>query len=336
MKLLKTFHVPTGEIMIVEGEKGSLECLSLGDYGKEQNLKADFLGLKKELDGVPHGELLPLEDKWVCTISSQYGCSMGCTFCDVPKVGPGRNASFWDMVEQVQTVVDAKPDVEYTDRLNVHFARMGEPTFNWDVINAATYLYGVFRKMGWGYHPVVSTMMPRINHVRDYLSAWMHLKNVIMKGEAGLQISINSTDEAQREEMFGGHAMTLEEIAHIVGHFKVVGRKITLNFALSPQMKIDAIRLSKLFDPKRFLCKLTPMHITNSVIQNHMVRPKDVQDYYQSYYPYRNVEQYLKDVGYDVIVFVPSVEEDEGRITCGNALLSGVVPACEHREETHG
>lgn len=88
--------VPTGKILIIEGEKGRLECLSLGDYGKSVNLNQH----KK----VVHGSLLPLKEKWVCTISTQYGCSMGCKFCDVPKVGPGRNATLGDLIEEVYAV----------------------------------------------------------------------------------------------------------------------------------------------------------------------------------------------------------------------------------------
>jgi len=32
MKILNTIKVPTGQILIVEGNKGKLEMLSLGDY----------------------------------------------------------------------------------------------------------------------------------------------------------------------------------------------------------------------------------------------------------------------------------------------------------------
>jgi 23S rRNA (adenine2503-C2)-methyltransferase len=34
----------------------------------------------------------------------------------------------------------------------------------------------------------------------------------------------------------------------------------------------------------------------------------------------------LKNAGFDVIVFVPSYDEDLGLITCGNAILSGSIP----------
>jgi 23S rRNA (adenine2503-C2)-methyltransferase len=46
MKILKNLEVPTGNILIGEGSQGPIEFLSLGDYGRDKNVKADFLGLK--------------------------------------------------------------------------------------------------------------------------------------------------------------------------------------------------------------------------------------------------------------------------------------------------
>jgi 23S rRNA (adenine2503-C2)-methyltransferase len=128
MKIKRNLEVPTGNILVVDGEFGELECLSIGDYGKEINLKCDAMGLTRKPAAVKHGKLLPLEEKWVITISTQYGCSMGCVFCDVPKVGKGRNASEKDLIGQVLTGIKLHPEVEWSKRLNIHFARMGEPT----------------------------------------------------------------------------------------------------------------------------------------------------------------------------------------------------------------
>ena len=36
---------------------------------------------------------------------------------------------------------------------------------------------------------------------------------------------------------------------------------------------------------------------------------------------YEQFEQPLVDAGWEVIIFVPSEEEDKDRITCGNSLL---------------
>lgn len=60
MKILKNIEVPTGNILIVEGNYGKLECLSIGDYGKEANIKADFLGLTDEINGVKTDKIMPL------------------------------------------------------------------------------------------------------------------------------------------------------------------------------------------------------------------------------------------------------------------------------------
>jgi 23S rRNA (adenine2503-C2)-methyltransferase len=327
MQILKNVKTPTGNILIVQGKGRPLECLSVGDYGKEKNIKADFLGLSEEINGVPHGDLIPLEEKWVITISTQSGCSVGCQFCDVPKVGKGYNANVWDMFDQVMTCIDLHPEVKHTKRLNVHFARMGEPTYNWDVHLAAVALYREIKeKRGWGYHPVVSTMCPNDNtQLEKFIREWIAFK-IKINGEAGLQLSINTTDENERANMFNGKALSLIEISEMMSRvlidiqkytFGYCGRKIALNFALTDK-PIEAELLRKLFDPKYFLCKITPMHMTTACKDNDMV----TRDGYEQYYPYAKVEKELKEVGFDVIVFVPSKEEDESRITCGNAILA--------------
>jgi 23S rRNA (adenine2503-C2)-methyltransferase len=70
--VVKNIKTPTGNIIIANTPEGYLEFLSLADYGQKKNIKADFLGLKDEINGVPHGDTLPLEEKWVITISTQY------------------------------------------------------------------------------------------------------------------------------------------------------------------------------------------------------------------------------------------------------------------------
>lgn len=318
---MKTYKVPTGHICIRDGEKGKLEFLSIGDYGKEKNLKADFMGLTKEIEGVPHGELLPLEEKWVITISSQYGCEMGCRFCDVPKVGYKGNATFKDMITQVTDACSLHPEVETTKRLNLHYARMGEPTFNFDVINTAYLFAGIFAAHRSGFHPVVSTMMPRANsRLYEFLERWLDLKDNL-NGDAGLQLSINTTDPIKRMETMPsalGLKVVSDMFLDLLQYREIPkGRKITLNFALT-DAEVDAEKLRELFSPRYFICKLTPMHNTKAVIRNGMITDGG----YDHYYSYRKVEEDLKAKGFDVIVFIPSKEEDESRITCGNVILS--------------
>jgi len=323
---MEALRVATGHILVMEGKYGKLECLSLGDYGRQHNVKADFLGkdYQRDLAQVEHAVMLPLEDKWVITISTQYGCSMGCTFCDVPKVGPGRNATVEDMLSQVHTCMELHPEVT-KGRINLHFARMGEPTWNPHVLAASRYLRSELQE-NFQFHPVVSTMMPRYNKkLKEFISEWMFAKQAA-NGDAGLQVSVNSTCEKQRNKMFNGNAHTLQDISSlflsILHQHPVVGRKIALNFAVTDDYEIDAVELSKLFNPKHFMCKLTPMHVTSAAMNNGLSTPGNAL----STAAYKHHEKALKDVGFDVLVFVASRAEDEGRITCGNAILSGTRP----------
>jgi 23S rRNA (adenine2503-C2)-methyltransferase len=319
MKILTKYTVPTGNICVAQGEKGKLEFLSLGDYGADVNLN--------QHKPVKHQKLLPLTKKWVITISTQYGCSMGCKFCDVPKVGSGRNASLNDMFDQVYFAKDLHPEITSTERLNIHFARMGEPTWNPAVIECAELLHDniVFKT-----HPVVSTMMPRHNDwLEIFIREWMIVKNEIYEGNAGLQLSINSTDDYERDIMFNNNAHDLKTISCIMDSVpRPVGRKITLNFAIA-DYTIEPDVLLEYFSPEFYICKLTPMHKTTSALDNDIKTKND----YTTHYPYIETEEKLKKAGYETLVFIASEEEDLGRITCGNAILAGTKPLIPYTVE---
>lgn len=52
---------------------------------------------------------------------------MHCKFCEFGFYG---NASIEDMDRQIRTIIEGE-----TDRFNVHFARMGEPTWMLDLLS---------------------------------------------------------------------------------------------------------------------------------------------------------------------------------------------------------
>ena len=325
MKIEKIIKVPTGEIYTAHGEKGMLEFLTVGDYGKNANIKADFLGITRDLNGVPNGEPMPLTEKWVITISTQYGCSMGCKFCDVPKVGTGRNATLQDLTDEVLFAIRQHPEITHTKRLNIHYARMGEPTWNADVIKHSSKVKDDIKPyLGDSLiHPVISTMLPRDNR---FLESF--LLNYEYNGNAGLQFSINSTDDKQRQYLFSDNSCSLGRISEIGDSLPMpIGRKYALNFALADDSIIDGELLARLFDPNKFMCKITPLHRTKSCKENDIKTTGG----YDEFTPYKAVEEDLKQNGFDVIVFVPSYDEDNGLITCGNAILSGNMPKSRYK-----
>jgi 23S rRNA (adenine2503-C2)-methyltransferase len=143
----------------------------------------------------------------------------------------------------------------------------------------------------------------------------------IYGGEAGLQLSINSTDEAQRNKLFRGKSLSLAEISEIANRLPdPVGRKYTLNFPVTDKTILDPKELSRLFDKHKFIVKITPIHETHEANENGISTP----DGYYKYDVYKQFEQPLLEEGWDVIVFIPSKAEDEDRITCGNALLAAL------------
>lgn len=320
------YTLPTGYLFVDNYEKGSLETLSIGDYGKSHNVKADFLGITREINGVANKECMPLQEKWVITLSTQYGCIMKCTFCDVPNVKWRGNVSFDDLKKQLYSAISLFPDVKYTERLNIHFARMGEPIFNDAVFEFSKWLATSKRKIQEEtglrvetIHPVLTTSLPKnFKRLKERILEWCEIKNELFNGQAGLQFSINSTSNKQRDDMYNRMAISLEELSEIARLMpEPLSRKYCLNFAYASDYEVNGEYLSKLFDTKKFMCKITPIHNNNACEENGI---KTIGGY-DSYLPYVKPEKELVDAGFDTLIFVPSIDEEDGLVTCGNAIL---------------
>lgn len=299
----------------------NLEYLYVGDYGKENNIKASFLGYDKRIDKVEH-KPVDITDKLVVTVSSQKGCPMNCNFCDCPKLGFKGNATLPELITEIMSGV-ALSGIKHGQRLNVHYARMGEPTFNPNVITSAEFIAQMLMNDHSDvtfdtYHPVVSTMMPKANkNLKEFLHKWVET-GFAYGGEDGfgLQFSINTLDENNRNEMFRNRSLSLQEISDIIKELPMPKkRKYTLNFAVTSKSNLDVTLMNKYFDKEKCIVKMTPIHETVEAVDEgyEIVHDFDV---------YEQFEQPLVNDGWDVIVFVPSKEEDEDRITCGNSLIA--------------
>ncbi len=323
---MKEIKLPTGVLLVGTYEKGLLETLSIGDYGKSKNIKADFLGHSEEIHGVENGAILPLQEKWVITLSTQYGCVMKCTFCDVPNIKFKGNVSFNDLKKQLYHALKIQ-NVKYTDRLNIHFARMGEPVFNANVFLFAEWMAENKKQLQdetgvrvETIHPVLTTMCPEYTFTKRKIQHWACLKNDLYNGQAGLQLSINTTSEKQRNKMFGGSSMGLSDIAKIAETLpEPLGRKYCLNIAYATGNEVDGKKLATLFDNNKWMVKITPIH-NNTACQNNNI---STVGGYDNYMPYTYPEDSCKAAGFDTLVFIPSQDEEDGLVTCGNAILGG-------------
>ena len=142
------------------------------------------------------------------------------------------------------------------------------------------------------------------------------MKTATWNGGLGLQFSINTLDEEDRNRMFRNKSLSLTEIGKIIDDLPMpIGRKYTLNFAATSKSNLDVSLMNKFFDKKKCIVNITPIHETVEANDNgyEIVTDFDV---------YEKFEQPLVGDGWDVIVFIPSKEEDEDRITCGNSLIA--------------
>jgi 23S rRNA (adenine2503-C2)-methyltransferase len=113
--------------------------------------------------------------------------------------------------------------------------------------------------------------------------------------------------------------MQLRDISMICDKLeKPLGRKYCLNFAYASGFEVNALKLADLFNPEKFMVKITPIHNTASCRDNGI----ETINGYNSYTPYQDVEGSLLYAGFDVLVFIPSLDEETGYVTCGNAILS--------------
>ena len=94
-------------------------------------------------------------------------------------------------------------------------------------------------------------------------------------------------------------------------------RKITLNFALAEGMPVEPDVMLRYFNPERYLVKITPVNPTCHAVQNGL------STYIDPYRPETGqaVAGVLTEVGYDVIISIGEVEENEIGSNCGQYVL---------------
>ncbi|MFH2034997.1 MAG: radical SAM protein, partial [Candidatus Zixiibacteriota bacterium] len=102
---------------------------------------------------------VPREKKWVLIISTLLGCPVGCKMCDAGGWYRGK-LSAEEIFDQIDYLVTSRyPDkIIPADNFKIQFARMGEPSFNADVLEVLKQLPE--RYLAPGLTPSVSTVAP--------------------------------------------------------------------------------------------------------------------------------------------------------------------------------
>lgn len=266
---------------------------------------------------------IPREKKWVAMVSTQFGCCVGCAMCDAGERRFRGNVPAEDLLEQVRRILGAHPETDPRSvaMFKLHFARMGEPTFNPGVLEAIETL----AKGGAlpGLVPSISTVGPDCPPSADFLEELRRLKDRHFKGgRFQLQFSVHTTDPVQRRALIPIRTWGLERVGSFARRWVKAGdRKVTLNFVSSPDLVVDPGVLAAACRPEDCLVKLTPTHPTKRAARNGLV-----DDWSRAPERVRERAAAFEAAGYKVIINAPWPEETAGGVSCGQVAAS-VAPA---------
>lgn len=253
----------------------------------------------------------PLAEKWVLIVSTLRGCPVGCPMCDA--AGSYRGPlSADEIMAQIDTLVIKRfPNrVVLARKFKIQFARMGEPALNDAVLTVLEDL--PCRLQAPGLIPSVSTVAPYGREV--FFARLAEIKRQhYANGRFQLQFSVHSTDEVVRRRIVPIRTWTLAQMATYADAFFGSGdRRITLNFVACREYPVDPRVLINLFDPARFLIKITPLNpterakihgLTNGLPRDAVLEPSWTAP--------------LQEAGFQVLLSIGEWEENRIGSNCG-------------------
>jgi len=261
---------------------------------------------------------LPREQKWVVIVSTLFGCPVRCSMCDAGGFYGGK-LSRDEILAQIDFLVRKRYPAGSVNvaKFKVQFARMGEPSFNCEVLEVLKELPERFDAPGL--LPCLSTVAP--TGTERFFDQLAEIKHQLFPERFQLQFSLHTTDESLRDRMIPIKKWNFGQIARYGEKFCVGSRrKIALNFALDQKASIDGGILIDYFDPQLFVIKITPLNPTYRAAQSNHV------SYIDPYLPADRcgVIDDLKTRGFDVILSVGEADENYLGSNCGQLVLNHI------------
>jgi len=252
---------------------------------------------------------IPREKKWVLIVSTLFGCPVGCPFCDAGSDYSGRLSA-----EQIMFQIDYLIRQRFhtrsipVEKFKIQFARMGEPSYNMNVIDVLESLPEKYDAQGL--MPSISTIAPV---GRDgFFSRLKEVKHRLYPKRFQFQFSIHSTDTEIRQRLIPVKTWNFKQMADYgLELYEPGARKIALNFALIEGIPIDLEILVSYFDPDIFLIKVTPLNPTFSMMKNGFIS-RDFNNCESD-----DLIKSLRMAGFEVIVSIGELEENSIGSNCG-------------------
>lgn len=258
----------------------------------------------------------PREHKWVMMVSSLAGCPVKCKMCDA---GGDYNGALSreEIFEQIDTIIKYRypsglPNIK---KLKIQFARVGEPSFNMEVLDVLEELHE--RYPAPHIIPAISTVAPIGRE--NFFERLLRIKKSLWQRDFQLQFSIHSTNPSIRDEIIPIKKWGLDEISRYgMRFYDEGGRKVTLNFILAHGFEIDAKLLRSIFPPSHFIIKLTPLNPTYAAARNNMQTALGYEELSGRKVP--AIVRRLEEVGLEVILSIGELEENLIGSNCGQYI----------------
>ncbi len=258
---------------------------------------------------------LPRQEKWVLLVSTLFGCPVGCAMCDAGGYYQGKPTAA-EILAQIDFLVSQR----FSDgmipckQFKIQFARMGEPALNPAVLDVLERLPALYRAPGL--IPSISTVAPA--GCNDFFDRLLEIKKRnYSHGHVQFQFSLHTTDAQLRDQIIPVRKWSFAEISEFGERFyEPDDRKITLNFALACHAPLEANILRQYFSPEKFLIKITPVNPTYRAVEHNLVSRIDAQTPDTR----DHLVEALRSHGYEVILSIGNVEENQVGSNCGQYL----------------
>lgn len=246
----------------------------------------------------------------VFVLSTLVGCPVRCAVCDAGGGYKGRLTA-----DELFAQVDAlSAGLAPARDVTVELTRMGEPSFNPGVLDFLERLPAHLAPAR--VTALVSTVAPA--GADDFFEALLRVKaRAWTSGTLALQVSLFSTDEAERRRVVPVKVWPFDAISAYARRFVAPGERVTLNIP-DAGLALDAARLAETFAPDVFRVKLSALTATDASMRFPQGAARDDEAFAAA----------LRARGFEVDVETPA-EAAEAR--CGAYLSSGLGPVTPRR-----
>jgi len=254
------------------------------------------------------------DEKWVIIISTLYGCPVKCRSCDAGSLFTGKPTQD-ELFFQIDYLIKNRFGDTFvpSTKFKIQFSRMGEPTFNPAVLDVLKEIPSRYDTPG--FYPSFSTIAPK--GAEDFLNELVSIKETFYQSKFQFQFSIHSTNAQQKEWLIPVKTWSFDEMAKFGNTFHEDSKqKVTLNFAITDKSIVEPEVLLRYFNPENFLIKITPVNPTYKAQENNLTTEK------KSLPVYNLITKELETAGYEVIVSIGDLTENEIGSNCGQHVIN--------------